>query len=183
MGPLSGFISKRGFPFEAELILKKDETDGLWKMQFDFGEEEKAEVTDEEIESAPVVGVCPCCGARVLEMPAAYQCEKNIRGEKKCTFRISKTILSRDITSEEVTELLANKRTQLLSGFISKKSKRAFKAFLIVKGNGASRLSSSRARRTPRRPNPARRTPRPSPARRPVGRPKRRRRPNKSGPV
>lgn len=137
VGPLSGFISKRGFPFEAELILKKDETDGLWKMQFDFGEEEKAEVTDEEIESAPVVGVCPCCGARVLEMPAAYQCEKNIRGEKKCTFRISKTILSRDITSEEVTELLANKRTQLLSGFISKKSKRAFKAFLIVKGNGS----------------------------------------------
>ena len=51
--------------------------------------------------------------------------------------RISKTILSRDITSEEVTELLANKRTQLLSGFISKKSKRAFKAFLIVKGNGS----------------------------------------------
>ena len=67
----------------------------------------------------------------------AYQCEKNIRGEKKCTFRISKTILSRDITSEEVTELLANKRTQLLSGFISKKSKRAFKAFLIVKSNGS----------------------------------------------
>ena len=94
-------------------------------------------MTDEEIESAPVGGVCPCCGARVLEMPAAYQCEKNIRGEKKCTFRISKPILSRDITSEEVTELLANKRTQLLSGFISKKSKRAFKAFLIVKGNGS----------------------------------------------
>lgn len=64
VGPLSGFISKRGFPFEAELILKKDETDGLWKMQFDFGEEEKAEVTDEEIESAPVVGVCRAAAPR-----------------------------------------------------------------------------------------------------------------------
>ena len=136
VGPLSGFISKRGFPFEAELVLVKDESN-LWKMQFDFGEEEKDEVTDEEIEKAESVGVCPCCGSRVLDMPAAYQCEKNIRGDKKCTFRIGKTILSRDISREEVAALLADKRTPLLSGFISKKNQRAFKAYLVVKANGS----------------------------------------------
>ena len=136
VGPLSGFISKRGFPFEAELVLVKDESN-LWKMQFDFGEEEKEEVTDEEIEKAESVGVCPCCGSRVLDMPTAYQCEKNIRGDKKCTFRIGKTILSRDISREEVAALLADKRTPLLSGFISKKNQRAFKAYLVVKANGS----------------------------------------------
>ncbi len=135
VGPLSGFISKRGFPFEAELVLKKDEND-LWKMQFDFGEEEKVEVSDDEIANAPVVGECPCCGGKVVEMATAYQCEKSLRGDKKCTFRIGKTILSRDITSDEVKELLTNKRTPLLSGFISKKNQRAFKAFLVVKSNG-----------------------------------------------
>ena len=136
VGPLSGFISKRGFPFEAELVLVKDEGN-LWKMQFDFGDEEKEEVSEEEIEKAESVGVCPCCGARVLDMPAAYQCEKNIRGDKKCTFRIGKTILSRDISQEEVRTLLADKRTPLLSGFVSKKNQRAFKAYLIVKANGS----------------------------------------------
>lgn len=136
VGPLSGFISKRGFPFEAELVLKKDEND-LWKMQFDFGEEEKVEISDDEIASAPVVGECPCCGGKVVEMTTAYQCEHNLRGEKKCTFRLGKTILSRDIAFEEAQELLANKRTPLLSGFISKKNKRAFKAFLVVKPNGS----------------------------------------------
>lgn len=72
-----------------------------------------------------------------MEMTTAYQCEHNLRGEKKCTFRLGKTILSRDIAFEEAQELLANKRTPLLSGFISKKNKRAFKAFLVVKPNGS----------------------------------------------
>ena len=70
-------------------------------------------------------------------MATAYQCEKSLRGDKKCTFRIGKTILSRDIIfGDEVKELLTNKRTPLLSGFISKKHECAFKAFLVVKSNG-----------------------------------------------
>lgn len=136
VGPLSGFISKRGFPFEAELMLAKDE-DGLWKMQFDFGEEERKEISEEELEKAETVGVCPCCGGRVLDMPSAYQCEHNVRGDKKCAFRMGKTILSRDITHEEVQALLTQKRTPLLSGFISKRNQRAFKAYLVLKSNGS----------------------------------------------
>lgn len=136
VGPLSGFISKRGFPFEAELVLRKDE-DGLWKMQFDFGEEEKVEVSEDEMANAPVVGTCPCCGGKVLEMAVAYQCEKGLRGDKKCTFRIGRTILSREIAQEEVKALLEEKRTPLLTGFISKKNHRAFKAYLVLKSNGS----------------------------------------------
>lgn len=135
VGPLTGFISKRGFPFEAELVLRQDE-DGLWKMQFDFGEEVKEDISEDELENAPLLGTCPICGSRVLEMGNAYQCEQNVRDSKKCAFRMGKTILSRPITADEVTELLVNKRTPLLSGFISKRNKRAFKAHLVLNTDG-----------------------------------------------
>ena len=50
---------------------------------------------------------------------------------------MGKTILSRDITHEEVQALLTQKRTPLLSGFISKRNQRAFKAYLVLKSNGS----------------------------------------------
>lgn len=136
VGPMKGFISRRGFPFEAELILEKDE-EGIYRLQFDFGEEEKTEVSEEEIQAAEQIGTCPVCKGRVLDMPAAYQCENNIRNaKKKCSFRMGKTILSRDIQKDEITELLETGRTALLSGFVSKRNQRAFKAYLVVKKNG-----------------------------------------------
>lgn len=136
VGPLTGFISRRGFPFDAELIMRKDEEDNMWKMQFDFPEEDREPASEEEIEALPVVGMCPICHQRVMESAAAYQCEQNIRDSKKCSFRISKTILSREIKTEEVQKLLVDKKTDLLPGFISKRNKRAFSAYLVLKNDG-----------------------------------------------
>ena len=44
---------------------------------------------------------------------------------------MGKTILSRDITPEDVNDLLENGKTKLLTGFISKRNQRAFSAYLV----------------------------------------------------
>lgn len=129
VGPLSGFMSKRGFPFESELILEKDPQTDQWGMRFDF--EEREPVDEEAIAAAPVVCKCPSCGANVLELEGQYVCEKALKADAKCRFRMGKTILQRPITREEVCLLLENGRTPLLDGFVSKRSNRAFKAYLV----------------------------------------------------
>ena len=128
IGPLSGFVSKRGFPFESELILERDPETQQWGLRFDF--EERPEISSETIEQAKTVGTCPVCGARVLELDDQYVCEHALT-DRKCSFRIGKMILQRPISIEEVSSLLTEKRTPLLDGFISKRTKRPFKAFLV----------------------------------------------------
>lgn len=129
IGPLKGFISRKGWPFEAELVIAPDENDQL-SLKFDFPEEEtNNEELQEEIENAKSVGVCPKCKGRVLDLSRGYTCE-NV-SSKKCDFRMGKTILSRDITPEDVNDLLENGKTKLLTGFISKRNQRAFSAYLV----------------------------------------------------
>lgn len=129
VGPLTCFVSRRGFPFESELVLEKDKETGQWGMRFDF--EERPEVGAEEIASAPVVGDCPLCRGRVLELGDHYICEHAVNEPRTCTFRMSRTILQRTITREEVATLLAEGRTHLLDGFISKRTNRPFKSYLV----------------------------------------------------
>ena len=56
-------MSRRGFPFEGELLLERDKETGQWGMRFAF--EERPEVDAEEIASASAVGNCPLCHGRV----------------------------------------------------------------------------------------------------------------------
>lgn len=137
IGPLTGFISRRGFPFEAELKLEMDDSNH-WQMLFDFGEDTKTpDFSEEELESFESVGVCPICGGRVLAMDNSYACENSFKsGKEQCDFRIGRTILSRELQINEVRELLNEKRTSLLSGFVSKRNKRTFSAHLTLDTKG-----------------------------------------------
>ncbi len=138
VGPLSGFVSRRGFPFEAELMIAPDEETKKLVLKFDFPEEEKQEVDEDALAQAPVVGVCPACQSRVLDFNESYVCENRYLGSKtkKCDFRMGKTILSREITPEDVSDLLRDGRTKLLQGFVSKRNNRAFSAYLVVQKGG-----------------------------------------------
>lgn len=129
VGPLSGFMSKRGFPFESELILEKDPATDQWGMRFDF--EEREPIDEAEVAAAPVVGKCPNCGADVIELNGQYVCTAALKPGAKCRFRMGQTILQRPITHEEFASLMDDGRTPLLDGFISKRSNRAFKAYLV----------------------------------------------------
>ena len=129
VGPLAGFQSKRGFAFECELVLERDADTGEWGMRFDF--EERPEPDADEFMQTPVIGKCPKCGAPVHETADAYVCETAFKDQAKCPMRIGKTILQRDISVDEVKALLEEGKTPLLDGFVSKRTGRAFKAFLV----------------------------------------------------
>jgi DNA topoisomerase-3 len=131
IGPLQGFRSKQGFPFAAVLKMNAEH-----KIEFDFGNGQ----TKDGVDAAPVdftgkepLGKCPKCGARVFDTGMNYVCEKQAGVEKSCTFRTGKIILQQEISPEQVRKLLAEGRTDLLVKFISKKTNRPFKAFLILK--------------------------------------------------
>jgi DNA topoisomerase-3 len=69
----------------------------------------------------------------VFDAGMNYVCEKQAGKERSCTFRTGKIILQQEISPEQVRKLLAEGKTELLKGFISKKTNRKFEAFLIVK--------------------------------------------------
>jgi Zn finger protein HypA/HybF involved in hydrogenase expression len=136
---LEKFISKKGRPFKAFLVAK----DG--KVSFEFEAREAKPKTaatkaGEPVEPQPKIdftgqkslGKCPKCGKRVFEGGEAYVCEQSQADKKPCKFKISKTILQQPIDREQATQLLADGKTDLLKGFISAKSGRAFTAYLMM---------------------------------------------------
>ncbi len=127
IGPLAGFVSKRGFPFESELVLQRDPDTNEWGLRFEFEARPEADLSG--LSEAQVIGACPVCGGKIYDFNDAYVCEHALEG-KTCSFRIGKTILQRPISQAEAVQLLASRRTELLEGFISKRTKRPFKAYL-----------------------------------------------------
>src|SRR5437588_13084239 len=84
----------------------------------------KIDFTDKEI-----VGECPICGGKVFETEDSYICERSQADQKKCKFKLNKTILGRDIPKEQAQKLLSTGKTDLLDAFISKRG-RPFSAYL-----------------------------------------------------
>jgi DNA topoisomerase-3 len=129
IGPLQGFRSKQGFPFAAVLKMNAEH-----KIEFDFGnakEGESAEPVD--FTGKEVLGKCPKCQSNVYDNVMNYVCEKQTGPTPTCDFRSGKIILQQEIAPEQIKKLLAEGKTDLLKGFVSKKTNRKFEAFLIVK--------------------------------------------------
>jgi DNA topoisomerase-3 len=134
VGPLQGFRSKMGKPFAAVIKMGAD-----YKPEFDFGNDRQKDGEP----AAPVdftgkepLGKCPKCGARVFDAGMNYLCEKATGPDRTCKFRTGKIILQQEISAEQVKKLLAEGKTDLLKGFVSKKNNRKFEAFLVIKDGG-----------------------------------------------
>jgi DNA topoisomerase-3 len=136
IGPLDGFRSKAGWPFVAEMKLAFSEEDSNWKLEFDFGDDKKAEETGELVDfgSAENLGACPKCGSAVHEHGSNYVCSKSVptaaQPTPSCDFKSGKVILQQTVEPEQVKKLLATGKTDLLDKFVSMRTRRAFKAFL-----------------------------------------------------
>jgi DNA topoisomerase-3 len=133
IGPLEGFRSKAGWPFTAELNLVYDDEIANWKLEFDFGEEERqaaADGTPVDFSGQPSLGPCPKCKGHVYEHGTNYVCQHAVGAHQTCDFKTGKIILQQPISHEEVHKLLATGRTSLLEGFVSNRTRRAFKAYL-----------------------------------------------------
>jgi DNA topoisomerase-3 len=125
VGPLQGFRSKMGRPFEALVKLGAEK-----KPQFDFGENGLDAEQKIDTEKHEALGLCPVCHkGQVYVLDRSCACENAITTPKTCTFRISKNILHREIPKEQVQKLITTGKTDLLHKFISKKG-RAFSAYL-----------------------------------------------------
>ncbi|HEX4917651.1 MAG TPA: DNA topoisomerase III [Limnobacter sp.] len=130
---LDGFRSKMGRPFAAVLRLSSEH-----KLEFDFGQAKDDESTEEVDFSAETrLGPCPKCASNVYEQATNYVCEKSVGPNKSCDFRSGKVILQQPIEREQMEKLLLEGKTDLLTRFVSSKTRRAFKAFLVKKPDGA----------------------------------------------
>jgi DNA topoisomerase-3 len=137
IGPLQGFRSKMGRPFAAILKIVPDEEGKNLKLEFDFGQnqnDENAEPVD--FTGQTVLGPCPKCGSNVYELGLAYVCEKTMARPKECDFRSGRIILQQEILPEQMVKLLNDGKTDLLPGFISQRTRRPFKAFLVKGKDG-----------------------------------------------
>jgi DNA topoisomerase-3 len=130
IGPLTGFRSRMGKPFSAVMRL----TDDL-RLEFDFGQASGEGEEAPDFSAQEPVGACPKCGARVFEHGMAYTCEKAVGPQKSCDFRSGRMILQQPIERAQMIKLLESGRTDLLTGFVSKKGRR-FKAFLVKQPDG-----------------------------------------------
>ena len=127
IGPLAGFRSKRGAEFDATLILEES-----GKVQFDFEQIETGDVSSMES-----VGACPKCGGSVRAGQNSFFCEKAAGERRQCDLVIRRQMLDRELAASEVADLLANGRTGLLEGFVSRKrGKRRFSAHLTLDAAG-----------------------------------------------
>ena len=127
------FISRKGRPFKAFLVVtdKKD-------VGFEFekrvpkpkGERKPKEPAPKiDFTGKESVGECPISGGRIFETDTSYICEHSQADRKPCKFKLSKTILGRDIPREQAQKLLSVGKTDLLENFISKRG-RPFSAYL-----------------------------------------------------
>lgn len=125
IGPLQGFRSRLGRPFAAILKLTDEH-----KLEFDFGQDDAENSEPVDFSGQQTLGSCPKCQSAVYEHGMNYICENAVGPEKKCDFRSGKVILQQEIEPEQIRKLLTEGRTDLLTGFVSSRTRRKFKAFL-----------------------------------------------------
>ncbi len=124
IGPFNDFISKKGTPFSACLVLVKQ--DEKWQVKFDFNDEK----------SSGSLGKCPVCGGEVTEGPKGYGCSNWRDAHGGCKFVIWKSIAQKQISRQIAKTLLEQGKTPVISGFISRKGK-SFSASLKLQDDGS----------------------------------------------
>ncbi len=123
---LSGFKSKFNKPFEAALAL-----DEKFKVNFAFENEDKeaaVELTEEQ-----VIGEVTTPDGKTVKVygsEKAYHVPQITTKKDPNGIRIGRSILQREIPEDQALKLIATGKTDLLKGFISNRTKRAFDAHL-----------------------------------------------------
>jgi DNA topoisomerase-3 len=127
-----------GRPFAAILRIVRDEEISNFKLEFDFGQDQGEGEDGEGVDftGQTPLGPCPKCAGGVYEMGLAYVCEHSVAKPKTCDFRSGRIILQQEILPEQMAKLLNDGKTDLLPGFVSQRTRRPFKAFLVKGKDG-----------------------------------------------
>jgi DNA topoisomerase-3 len=130
---LERFISRKGRPFKAFLVLNEKKGVGFEFEKRDPKAKRERKPKEPAVKidftGKEAIGECPVCAGKIFETDTAYVCEHSQADRKPCKFKLSKTILGRDIPKEQAQKLLTTGKTDLLEGFISKRG-RPFSAYL-----------------------------------------------------
>jgi DNA topoisomerase-3 len=140
---LPRFISKKGRPFKAFLVVKDggvgfefEPREGKGKSRPAKTEEPQAPAAKVDFTGQESVGKCPKCRKRVFEVEDSYICEQSQSDTRPCKFKINKIILQQPITRAQAARLLKERMTDLLPKFISTKTGRPFSAYLVADDAG-----------------------------------------------
>lgn len=142
IGPLQGFRSKIGRPFAAIIKLvaipedDKDYPNAGFKLEFDFGNSQEDDLEEVDFTGQTSLGACPKCSSAVYEHGMKYVCERSVGPSKTCDFSTGKVVLQQEISKEQVSKLLAEGKTDLLTNFKSNRTGRGFKAYLARQPDG-----------------------------------------------
>jgi len=128
IGPFTDFRSKKGKPFAASLKLTNK------KIEFLFLDA-NGSIDIDEVKKNGSLGLSPIDQSPVYETPTGFMSESAMNGDDKKGLRISKVILSKTITDDDIKKLLQDGKTALIKGFISKKRK-PFDAYLLLDAKG-----------------------------------------------
>ena len=126
VGPLTGFKSKFNKPFDAGLGL-----DDKFKVKFVFDNDERDAAP--ELTAEQVIGEVTLTDGRsasIYQTEKAFHLPALVTKKEPNGIRIGRSILQRDIPSEQLVKLLSTGKTDLLRGFVSNRTKRKFDALL-----------------------------------------------------
>ena len=140
---LPRFISKKGRPFKAFLVVKDggvgfefEPREGKAKSRSGKSEEPLAPAPKVDFTGQDPVGKCPKCRKKVFEVEDGFICEQSQSEQRPCRFKINKIVLQQPISRAQAARLLKERMTDLLPKFISTKTGRPFSAYLAVDDAG-----------------------------------------------
>lgn len=125
---LEGFISRFGKPFDAALKLDEKK-----KVVFSFDDDDKDSSQEEELKSEQIIGEWEIGGKgkhSIYETEKAWRVPSLTYPKEPKGLSISKTILSRAISEAQLSKMLTEGKSDLIKGFVSQRTKKAFDAFL-----------------------------------------------------
>jgi DNA topoisomerase-3 len=132
IGPLQGFRSRLGRPFAAALKLNDaNETEFVFDNAPIGADGAKLDLDTQES-----IGACPACGGRIFETLMSFACEHSFGDAPTCKMKVGKKILLQDIDRTQLLKLLTEKKTDLLRGFVSQRTRRKFSAYLVMATDG-----------------------------------------------
>ena len=99
------FVSKEGKPYKANLVLNED-----YSSSIAFEEKEE-------------VGICPKCGAPVIDFGKGCKCSKNTKENPTCDFLVWKNVSGHELTQKEIQSLLKGETLKKVS-LVSKSGKK-----------------------------------------------------------
>jgi DNA topoisomerase-3 len=140
---LPKFISKKGRPFPAYLVLDKEGNVGFeFEKRPARGKSTQPNQAKPQEPTPPIdfsgqepVGTCPRCKGRVFETETDYLCEKTQAESGRCTFKTAKIRNNLTLDRVQMAKLLSQRRTDLLQNFISRWGK-PFSAWLVLDDKG-----------------------------------------------